>query len=343
MARTGSVKYGLTLSGSLLGAGFLSGNELMRFFGIYGLAGIIGCFFSVLLIAAFALMIARISKKTNAGSAAEILFLNNCSFLGGIISSVQLLLTVCITMIMTAGAAELLSNLSGLSFNLSAGIFCFAGISLICFGVGGISRLLNLSVPIIAVFSLAVMLAVLKSNRLQLTSIDSKNIVAAAIQALLYSAFSVVVIIGVIPVLSKRKFESSAAFGGTVIFGAVLLLCSMAILLSIMPNTSLESIPMLKSTEYLSARATKIYSLLLIIGMLGAAISSVSSALSSAENDFSVTKNGRAALLLLINGIAYFMSALGLNRLVAAMYPIFGYIGIAIMPIITVNFIKTKK
>ena len=58
-----SRQLGLIFTGSFLGAGFVSGQEIMQFFGVFGKMGVVGMFLSVALFGVFGYIFMDLVKR----------------------------------------------------------------------------------------------------------------------------------------------------------------------------------------------------------------------------------------------------------------------------------------
>lgn len=84
-SNVGPFKIAATYIGTIVGAGFASGQEVLQFFSAFGWLGILGIFLASTLFFIFGYMILMIGRALNASAYVEVVRFSNGKFFGAII------------------------------------------------------------------------------------------------------------------------------------------------------------------------------------------------------------------------------------------------------------------
>ncbi len=345
MKKIGIFTFGFIFAGCFLGAGYLSGNELMQFFGDFGLKGIVGLLISVSLIGLFGIMILFIAKRTNAEKFEDIVFPRSNKVLSSFFGVLQTILVFAIIVIMVAGASQLLFDAIGINPAVSAAVFCAITALIACTGLSGIAKFFSLLVPAIAVVTIVAAIVLITKKSFPVIPNDKDiyvnellgNWVFALITYLSYSIFSSV---GMISPLIKRQKNKRTYIYGT-LFGTVLLIViAFAILFSIFtfPKSQTAQIPMFAAISSFGSLFAYIYAVLLFGGMFGTALTSLVSLSNYARLKLNLSPKKTVVAVVAFAVAAYFASLFGFDKLIGTVYPLFGYLGILVLALILINF-----
>ncbi len=347
MKKINFLTFGFIFAGCFLGAGYLSGNELMQFFGDFGLNGIIGMLLSVSLIGIFGIMILFIAKRTGCEKFEDIVFPRTNKFLASLFGFLQAVLVFAIIVIMVAGASQLLLDALHLKPVITAAVFCGVTALIACTGLGGISKFFSFLVPAVALFTVIAAAVLIFQNGIPQISQDKSlyvnellgNWMFAAVTYLSYSIFSSVGMIS--PLIARQKTQRTYIYG--TVFGTVLLiLIAISILLSvfIVSGASSTELPMFVAIGGFGRICSYFYAVLLFGGMFGTALTSLVSLSNYARLKFNLS-GGKTIVATVCSSIAAYLSSLfGFDKLIGTVYPLFGYFGILILVLILINFLR---
>lgn len=346
MKKIGFLTFGFIFAGCFLGAGYLSGNELMQFFGDFGIKGVLGMLLSISLIGVFGVMILYIAKKTNKEKFEDIVFPKSNKVLSNFFGVLQGVLVFAIIVIMVAGASQLLFDAVDVKPQISAAFFCVITAVIACTGLGGISKFFSLLVPAVAVFTMiSALILIIKNGVPDVSSTQTVfvnellgNPVFAAVTYLSYSIFSSVGMLS--PLVFRQKTARTYIFG--TLFGTVLLIViALAILLSVftVPSSMDAQIPMFSAISGFGNVFVYFYTVLLFGGMFGTALTSLVSISNYVRLKFNLSKPKTVVATVLFSCLAYLASLFGFDRLIGTIYPIFGYLGILVLALILINFL----
>lgn len=349
MKKNGAGALAVIFCGCFLGAGFLSGNELLQFFGNFGVLGIVGCVLSVFLIAFFCAQIIAISAAKKTENPERIILpghLHKSSMLFGVL---QAILIFSIIVIMISGSATLLSERFLINRLLAGALFtALLAVAALC-GIKGMVKVLSFLVPIIIAFSLIISLVLLFKTNFSVTLTANynhknsflKNWLLSALAYLSYSIFSSV---GVFAVYGDKLKSKNTKWIGTFMGAALMLTVAVAIILAISatPKELIGELPMLSAAFFAGAHFGYIYAFLLLFGMFAAALTSMLSLIHYIKVKFALNCKGERILTVVLSVCSFLGSIFGFGDLVGTIYPIFGYLGIAVLIMLLINFYHIK-
>lgn len=325
---------GASYAGALLGAGFLSGREIVQFFTIYGRAGLLGILFSTI---GFSYLGWAILEKGNAHETSNYHALIQRTLGAGVAKLAAgfiFLLLLGVATVAVAGGAAVVKEILGMEGFGALGSTLLAVALLLILGPGGLATLNLLLLPalLLAAVSLVDSLSSQGSPYVLITTLPAGMGGPWFLSALLYLSYNSILAMGFLAALAERtgstRERAAAGISGGLTLGALLLLADLA-LLSRYPETLSQEIPMLwLITDLWTGPVPRLaYSLLLWGGLLGTA----------AAATYALGKNlahRRESPLLWSLGALLFaalMAPIGFTRLIATVYPIAGALGLLLL------------
>jgi len=328
---------------SVVGAGFASGQEIIKFFTTYYEGGFYGIILAGIIFAAIGGIVLDRVYIENINNYDEFIYPTFGRVVGQIVNTVVTLFMLSLFSIMIAGMGSILHEKLNLSYRLS--VILMAGICMLII-LGDIRRVTGVSSVITPVLIVGIVLIGLYIIVFKDTSVF--NIVSLlrsksdtwVVSSLLYvsynSILSVVVLCNLLPYLKSRK---SARWGG-ILGGTVLCLITLILNTTInlfYPKFTTGEIPMLDIVEKYSRILSYVYTLVLWLAML---VSAVNSGFCLAER-VSSKLNINIKLITVIACIAVIpLSCVGFSGLIASIYPMFGYIGLFMLIVIIFQWVR---
>ena len=350
MNRIGTFQIAVMFCGCFLGAGFLSGNELWQFFASFGLKGLIGCFISVLLIGVFCAFILEVSVMKGTENPETVILPRRYHKSSLLFGALQALIVFAIIVIMAAGSSTLTHNVLGINRNIVSIFFCSALCVFVLLGTERILGAFSVLIPFIALSTVVIGLIVIckNFNAFEIPDISGSgnkllnNWVASSVAYLSYSVFSSV---GVFAAVSQKIRSRKSIWFGMLTGSAVMCVMAMVIIFVIWSSKGAMTaeLPMLSAAVNLGKLAGGVYSVLLFFGMFGAALSCYMSLGNYFRIKFALNRRSFRIVVLIIGGAAFFGSIFGFGDLVGTIYPIFGYLGIVVLILLVINFIRLRK
>ncbi len=348
--KIGSLKVAFTYAGCVIGAGFLSGQELWQFFGSYGNLGVLGFILAIVLQAVLGTIVIKFAKDTKTYEFDKLIVRNENKILKGFFIISEVIFIFSVVVIMFAGAGSLIES----SFNFPSlwGSIIFALIitAVAFLGISGITKILSLTIPFLTITTVIIsVMAISKFGYPSFTNLQVTGKTALMpnffIAFILFSVHNLFCSLGVLAPLGGLVKQDNTAFRGMTVCSIILVVISLAVLLPIYasPSYATSDLPMLEISKTISLPLFYIYSILLLIGMFGSSLSHLVSL-----TDFIYRKNkylekNKFLILIPISIVGLVISRLGFSTLISIMYPVSGYIGIIAFILIIINYIKFKK
>ncbi len=351
MMNLNSVRIALTFSGCFLGAGFVSGQELWQFFAAYGLKGLFGLVLAMTLLFAFGILLMRLAYISGCGESDALIIRKNNKLLRAFVGFATVFFLFGIAVIMSAGVGALFEQLWNVPTYISSAFFC---VILLILSLGGHKRMVNVfsvTVPVLVFFT--VIIGILAYVRFPSSNIDlafsseerSNPLLGSWwISSLTFVAYNLFSSIEILAPLGKVINNKRRMAVGIAIGSSILLLIASCIFFSmyLCPGSVLVQLPMLFVAESISPALSVVYAVLLVLGMLGTALSSLVGTMHFLCDKFSVINSKKLVFSTLsVIGI-YFFGLVGFGDLIGTIYPICGYFGILALICLAEHLIHLK-
>ncbi len=348
--KVSSLKVAFTYAGCIVGAGFLSGQELWQFFGSFGNLGIVGFILAIILQAVLGYIILKYAYVSQISEFDKLIVKKDIKPLRLFFIATEVVFIFSVVVIMYAGAGSLIES----TFNIPSfyGAIIFATIiTIIAFlGIKGITSVLSLTIPLLTIVTLII--SILALNKYGYPSFSNLEVTGKTylmpnffIAFILFSVHNLFCTLGVLAPVGTMLKDEKSAFNGMWVCSIVLVIIALSVLLPIYacPSFANLDLPMLEIAKTISKPLFYIYAILLLLGMFGSALSHLVSVM---EFAFKKSKflNDRKYLLILPSSIlAFVLSRFGFSELISVMYPISGYIGIIGLILIVINLFTIKN
>ena len=333
----------MVIIGSIIGAGFASGQEINSFFYKYGIIGILGIIISIFLISLIIYKVFLIIKKENINTYKEfllIIFKNNkiknnkiktnknkylnISYITNIIINIFLIISF---FIMIAGFGAYFNQEYNMSATLGSSIL--AAICLIIFmnNIEGLVKINKYLIPILIFFMMII--GIKNINNLNIIEINNNKIInnffPSILSGIIYASYNIILLIPVLITL-KNKIKKNNIFLISFFSWIILFILSLIIyflLINIKININQIEMPAVYVIGKYFPEFKKIYEFIILASILTTAISEGISVLKNiCKNKKSYTQ---LAVILCITSIIF--SKIGFSNLINLLYPIFGLLG----------------
>jgi len=322
-----------TYAGTVIGAGFASGQELLQFFVSYGAVGIIAMLFSGFLFALLGARILELGYRLRATNYHQVLYYICGPRLGLILDSVSALFLFGGLCIMLSGTGTVSRDYFAISYNTGSIAMVLAVAITVLFGVKGISLVNLLVIPLLIASTLTVGIshhcAELSGSLLSLPAQPHLSPAPHWLLAcLLYVSYNLILGATVLAPLGREIKDRSVRLWGGILGGILLTLLGLIIILVIMlhyPDILSFEVPMLYVSNSQHNFNHLSYAAMLIKAMFSTAMASLYGCTVKLQ---SVT--GMPFWLCLLNAaiVALLFSQVGFANLVSTLYPLFGYIAL---------------
>ena len=347
----------MVIIGSIIGAGFASGQEINSFFYKYGTIGILGIIISIFLISIIIYKVFLTIKKENINTYKdflEIIFKNNnkkiiskknkkikinkknyfkinnknkelniCN-ITNIIINIFLIISF---FIMIAGCGAYFEQEYNISAMLGSTILAVLCLIIFMNNVEGLLKVNKYLIPILIFFM--IIIGIKNINNLNIIEINNKKIInnflPSILSGIIYSSYNIILLIPVLITL-KNKIKKNNIFLISIFSGIILFILSLIIyflLINIKININQIEMPTVYVIGKYFPKFKKIYEFIILTSILTTA---VSEGISVLEN---IAKNKKCytqfAVILCITSIIF--SKIGFSNLIKILYPVFGVLG----------------
>lgn len=306
-----------TYVGTVVGAGFASGQEIKNYFADFGVYGLLGLFLATILIAVLGEKIMLICNKNGIKTYDKLLSLLANKTTSKIFDFFITIFLIGTITTMCSGLGTLLKQVFGIPLWVGSLLLMISSIFVMKKGINEISKLNVLVVPILILIT--IIIAVTSFNGIENISFSTDTtFVKSAFFAVLYVAYNIVMSISILPALSVTTDRSSIK-KGSALSGVIIGILALLIYLDLLSNYDIIQgieIPM----AVLSNKYIGFYIIIFVLEVFSTAVSALYGVYGR------INKND--ATLYLISGVSYVFSLLGFSNLITYLYGIMGVIGI---------------
>jgi uncharacterized membrane protein YkvI len=343
-------KIAATYIGTIVGAGFASGQEVLQFFSVFGIKGFLGLIITTVLFIFFGFVIMDLGKKLNSSSHLEIIRYSSGKFFGNIVDYIITFFLFGGLTAMIAGSGAMINE----QFNIPAvwGNLLMAFITAITVltGIKGVINSISFVVPFLLASVIGISILSIVNNPINLNNLETVSSSNSSLlirhwllAAILYTSYNTVISVAILGPLGKEAKNHTSIKYGALLGGLGLGIGSMFIyfaVLSNIQNAPNYEIPMIYIAGNISITIQFIYSIVLIAEIYTTAVGSLYGFVSRMTSK----RNLNSTLVILATTIiAFFAGQLGFSNLVRYLYPIVGYGGIILLISLVITKVKVLK
>ncbi|MCL2204832.1 MAG: hypothetical protein FWB88_12955 [Defluviitaleaceae bacterium] len=343
MRISNGIKIAAVYASVFLGAGFASGQELIRYFVGFGPMGAVGLLMAGVLFALTGWSVLTICRREKITTYSGMMQHLLGKRLGIATEWLVAAFLFCLFVAMLAGAGATARQAFDIPFTAGAGIVGAVVFIILLFDLNGIVKVNVILAPLMIFggffVGLYAFLAASRPAFAMFAGLPSSWVVAAVV----YASYNLVTGIPVLAATSKLATKKSDAFVGGVVGGGVITLLGLSLLLPLFlyyTDVVNIEIPLLMIVVNYGPFFSLLYLGVLISALLTTAACNGFAVLqwlnSHSRGWLANRKVAAAALCLLGIGAAH----IGFSRIVAYVYPIFGLLGLFMILIIILNAIQ---
>lgn len=330
-ARSSIFLLAATYIGTVVGAGFATGKEIIVFFSIYGSAGTIGIVICGIIFIFFGTKMMIISSRIQAYSYKE---LNNYLFgnrIGKIVNIFIFLVVISITSVILSGAGAVFHEQLGLPYQFGIILTLLLCYFVVLKGLRGIFAINAYLVPMLIMFTIFIAISIFGQHPNEffgkLISGQLSDDVSWLVSPFTYTAFNLMTAqVVLVPLGNEIRDERIIKWGGFLGgFGLFFLLLMSHLSMSVFPWTFTYEIPMAEVVKYFGT-FIHIFFLFVIYGEIFNTV---------AGNVFGIARQLKDTFnfhyrhtIIMISFTIFLISQIGYGNLLTVLYPLFGYIGL---------------
>lgn len=322
--------------GTVVGAGFASGQETLRFFSLHGLQGMWGVALSAVLFAVYGGMVLQIGRRLQARSHLELVRAVAGTRLGGVIDLIITVSLLGALTVMAAGSGAALAAQFGWTTIAGSALMLLATVTTVLWGIRGVVTAISWVAPFL--IGGTVLLSLLVTRTYVVNNTWAASAQAAGrwwpMSAVAYVSYNMLLALAVLAPMGtlgdQVHLRRGAVLGG-IGLGLTAMALHMAILTQV-PQAAAAELPMLYVVGKVLVKAPLFYTMLLIAEIYTTAVANLYGFAARIAVPGSVpfycTVVAAAALALLGGQV-------GFAKLVSVLYLAMGYAGLIVLLALT--------
>lgn len=334
MKNNSYIKIASIYVGTIIGAGFASGQEIMNFFGKFGVNGIIGVVIATALFCLIGSIILVTSHTNNISTYNELLKRIFGKSIGKIIDFLIILFLIAGYCIMLAGSGAIFHQQYNIDPNVGILFMAVATFITFIFSIKGLSTVNTIIVPFLLIAIVYIGLNVILHEGVNTNSLSHINIdhnYKFIISSVTYVGYNMIPALVILTSVGSLVDSKKTAIKGGLLGGLFLGILALFILmpsLILYNDISTLELPMLNISSYSDYRGKYLYSIILWFAMFTTAIGNGFGIITRLQPIFNI---GQKKLCFLFCLISIFLAKFGFSNLIIVLYPVFGYISFLII------------
>lgn len=344
----GTFKVAATYIGTIVGAGFASGQEVLQFFSGFGVFGAAGLALVTVLFVFFGLVIMDLGKTLSARSHLEIIRCTGGRILSGFIDVIITFFLFGALTTMIAGTGALFSQQFHLPNLLGGLVMSAVTAATVLTGIRGVINSISFVVPfLLAAVAVACVFSLIRTPPDPAATVPQaagSGIISGWLMAsILYVSYNTLISVAVLGPLGAQAGSRKVIRGGGILGGLGLGAASFMIYLALSGHLSAVrdvEVPMIYLAGNLSPFFQTAYAVILAAEIYTTAVGSLYGfAARFSSRDESPRRSGAVAIAA--TAAAFLASRVGFSNLVKYLYPLVGYGGIALLAALVYSKIKS--
>ena len=330
--------------GIVLGAGFLSGQELLRFFGAYGVWGYVGAVVAALFFYLTVTTVLLLARESGEVTTDRIVLFFDAPVARRAIAAFEFVFLFLIYVLMIAAAGALFEDVFFLPPLAGDLVFCALTVFCSLFGVRGLVRLFSFLVPVLVVATVAIATGSILQGEIVAAS-DTRLHLGFLPSAMVYVSFNVVCSIPILAPVGKDAPSKGSIRAGTAIAAILLTAIAIFILLALSGGgvSAEKDLPMLILAGRLGVFAGGLYAFLLFGGIFSTGLSALTAIHTYFAVRWQLPRGVVAALAVGLSVLGCAVALSGFRELVGFFYPVFGYLGLLPLALLFLHALLRKK
>lgn len=325
------LQVSFTYVGTVVGAGFATGQEILQFFTKYGGMASYTIWIAALLFMWLGIKVMLLAHETKAKSYEDLNKLLFGERIGSWISIFMMIMLFGVTTVMLAGAGSVFAEQLKLPYQAGLLFTLIVAFVLLIRGMDGIIAVNSIVVPSMLIFCGFAVYASLQSPNMTnwRTLSTDHSALRIWLAPFLYAAFNLSMAQAVLVPLGARIRDRSVLIWGGLLGGLIIglmLLANHFVLSSFMPAVMMDEIPMGRVTMQFGAWLQLLFIFVIYSEIFTTFIADIYGLTLQLKPRSRISER---SILLLIMLLSYVISLFGFKTLVSSLYPLFGLVSMA--------------
>jgi uncharacterized membrane protein YkvI len=332
--KVSTFRIAATYVGTVIGAGFASGQEILQFFGVFGSKGLAGLVLVTLLFILYGYVIMDLGYRIHSPSYIEIIRLSGGKYFGIAADSIISFFLFGAVAAMIAASGALLHQQFKIPGIIGGIIMTVLSITTVFIGINGLIHSLSIIVPFL--LTAVVGVSIISAFGTPAETVPVPAGVGALMgnwlwSSLLYVSYNIVTAIAVLGPLGKEAKDRMAIRNGAILGGILL-----AVVKNMGSLTQVE-LPMVFIASRISPIMQIIYAIVLFAGIFA---TSAGSLYGFAARVLDLDGPRGRFMIFVVAVLAFAAGQFGFSNLVRYMYPLEGYLGMVLLASLLYSSVK---
>lgn len=346
----GAFSIATAFMGTVIGAGFSSGQEIMQFFGDFGVQGVGGLLIAALGFFAYAALIMLLARRIRSDHYLDLLNPWGARWLNPVIDGALFGCSLGVQVVMVAGAGVLLEAELGIPSIIGSALLLLLNGFACWSGSEGVAKGFNISVPVLIVGSILVAGYAITNppaaQRLGEAHLPNPMVGTWYTSAVLFVFHNMLSSIGVLAPMAANAKSAPRLLAGSLAGAFFLGLLGLTLVLCIVQNYALvqnTAMPMLAISNALSPATGVLYTVLMLCAIFSTTIGLTLSMGTRLKNAAWFRAAWYHKYILVMSAAALLCSRVGFVGLIGKLYPFFGYLSVLAFFCMAANLWKRRK
>lgn len=336
--------------GTIIGAGYASGQEILQFFTGYGWWGILGTVVTMVLYPVLGYYLVVLGRRVKAWSHKSVIYHICGKYLGAVVDILLAFFLFGVGVIMVAGAGSLVHQQFGIEPIIGYALMTLLVILALLLSLRRVLDVISLLAPF--AFVLIIVLAAYAAVTADTSGVDLEAVAATQEQlasphwllsAFLHVSFNVAITVSILAIIGATERNYKAAKRGVILGGVLLGFIALVINLAIYLNIDSlvgTDMPMLIIATDLHPGVGVAMSVVLLAMIFNTAVPTL---YTFTARFFTVETRSFRIAAVVVGLAAFGFGFIGFTELVGTVYPLLGYVGFVIFVSMAVNLIRTHR
>ena len=336
--------------GTIIGAGYASGQEILQFFTGYGWWGIIGTLVTMVMYPLLGYYLIVLGKRVKAASHKGVIYHICGKYLGAIVDILLAFFLFGVGVIMIAGSGSLFQQQFGIEPALGYALMSVLVILALLLSLRRVLNVISTLTPF--AFALVIVLAGYAALTADPAGVDLEAVAATQedlasphwlLSAFLHVSFNVAITVSVMAMMGATERNYRAAKRGAVLggiaLGAFALIINLAMYFNITDVVGVD-MPMLMIANEVHPFIGAAMALVLLAMIFNTAVPMF---YSFTARFFTVETRGFRIAAVIVGLAGFGFGFIGFTELVGRVYPLLGYVGFVIFGAMAINLIRHRR
>lgn len=340
-------KVAATYIGTVVGAGFASGQEVLQYFGFFGYWGIFGLLIAAFLFYYFGKQILWLGKELKAESHVPIIYHVGGKKVGRVLDYIITFFLFGALTTMAAGAGAIFQEQFNLPVFWGNIVMIVATLLTVLTGISGVINAISFVVPVLMIAVFGISFYIVFQQGVFIASqgfVGNPAVPGWPLSAIVYVSYNLVMAVAVLGPLGNEAKDFASIKKGALWGSVGLGLGAAAILWAVfvtLPQSGRYAVPMIYVAGLLSPLVQQLYSLVLFAEIYTTAVGSLFGFIMR----LSAHKSVRAKRYITVSAClgALIASRVGFTDLVRTLFSIVGYAGLLLLGSILYRGLRDRK